>query len=559
MKKDLKLWASVVLASLAVFNTLLYFSIRSMWSGIIAILGSSSPFIIMAIIFLLAVVSVLMLFFNYRKLLPSIIIFAAEIFFLAVEFYIISVTFDSLIFFIREFALAFLCLALFSLIVYALFFFPKTKLFNVKWFKTLLCFVIIAVFMFSYFGFGFNSIDSTPVVYAVNDEYQIVFTTKLKGTAWVVVDGEEYNDSYAGSRISNQTIHKISVPMEKLDNAKSYTLYSRAMFIRGPYSALQGRTISAQYNWKGVDNSNGINYYVVSDSHMTTKAVTSAANYFGEDLDFLVCAGDHANWVDTSFDALFAHKIAGAVTKGQIPVVYARGNHETKGNLANELHRYVGSDGEKFYYTFRLQNLWGVVLDLGEDHGDDWSEFYDSSRFEAYRSEQTAFLDSIIENKENEYDAEGVEVRIAICHIPVSFMYRSDHAEQHKINWVERLNQMKLTVMFSGHRHQLMYLAADLPSDTALTYYKEYAGYDGSRPDGYATNANFPMFIVSRKTTTQTITVADTNSNFTGVAVSINNAETTVKYTDQNKNVLEIMSPWFKGENYGTTFTFENK
>ena len=54
------------------------------------------------------------------------------------------------------------------------------------------------------------------VVYAVEDTYQIVFTTNHAATAWVEVGGETYYELFAGSMKSADTVHKIVVPQQKL-------------------------------------------------------------------------------------------------------------------------------------------------------------------------------------------------------------------------------------------------------------------------------------------------------------------------------------------------------
>lgn len=548
---------------LSVLNVLFFYAIHFMWSGIIAILGSSSPYIIMALIIIIAVSALILRLTRRNNPVFSVIFIVASLFFLAVEIYITYVTRDSLYYFIRTFLRGALVLGGIAFIVFLLFYYPKTRLAGKRWFKITVTTVLLLALVIPYFNFLPNSFTCVPVVYAVGDDYQIVFTTRDKGTAWVEIDGAEYNDTYAGYRTSEETVHKITVPQSALDNAGSYTIYSRAMFLRGPYSAFQGSTISKEYSWKGVDTSDGISYYVISDTHLCTNAPAKAAGYFGDKLDFLICAGDTANWIDEPADIMIFLKLAGNITNGEIPVVYARGNHETKGVYADELYKYVASVNQKFYYTFRLKSIWGIVLDEGEDHGDDWSEFYGAPRFDEYRQEQVAFLDSVIENKENEYEDSSVEYRIAVCHMPVSFMYRDDHAEGYKDLWIDRLNQMQLTVMYGGHRHQLMYIPAELEDGTPLSYYKEYAGYDGSKPDGYATHAVFPSILVSRRSDVQMTSVPDEmvgDTLFIGVAAYANEESTVLRFTNQNGEVLEnIMSPWLSGVTYGDKIEIPNK
>lgn len=158
-----------------------------------------------------------------------------------------------------------------------------------------------------------GGIDKTPVVYAVEDTYQITFTTQAKGEAWVVIGGVEYSDTYAGYRQTESDIH----------------------------------------------TDDGIQYYALSDNHLASKAPAAATSYWGNQLDFLIALGDSANWIDNKEELTQILYLASDITKGEIPVLYARGNHETKGILADQYHNYVAASGENFYYTFRLKNNLG--------------------------------------------------------------------------------------------------------------------------------------------------------------------------------------------------------
>ena len=60
-------------------------------------------------------------------------------------------------------------------------------------------------------NFSFNSLTTGPVVYAVEDEYQIVFASRTEARAWVVIDDVRYFDNYNGSNRTYTKIHKVSV------------------------------------------------------------------------------------------------------------------------------------------------------------------------------------------------------------------------------------------------------------------------------------------------------------------------------------------------------------
>jgi len=561
MKKECKPQHFLIMNILLVLNFLVFWSIRSMWSGIIALVGKPVPYILMLLITITALIATsFSLNQKYNKVL---FIFGCvlDVLFLGLEGYMLSVTLDSLHYFIREFVNIVLFTGGIGLFIFLCFYAHKYNWVEKKWLPPVCITLLLCVGFFTFFDIQLiNGIDKTPVVYAVKDTYQITFTTKSKGEAWVVIDGVEYNDTYAGYRKTEHDIHKICVPMEALDNAGEYTVYTRAMFLRGPYESLQGNIISETYTWKGVDTSDGIHYYAFSDNHLATKAPAAAASYWGEKLDFLIALGDTANWLDSKAELTTLLYLASDITKGEIPVIYARGNHETKGLLADEYHNYVGADGENFYYTFRLKNIWGIVLDVGEDHEDTHAEFAGLARFDDYRAEQTAFLDEVLANAETEFEAEGVDYRIALCHIPLTFSKANDPLAEQKSAWVKRLNQMKLSILYSGHMHELIFADASIETGSTLTLLPSYSGKETGNDQYLFTDAAFPSILVSKRGVAQARTDKENvfDKVFIGVAASVEGDETVLRFTNEKGEIVETSSPWFQDIQYGKEIRVPN-
>ena len=267
---------------------------------------------------------------------------------------------------------------------------PKMK----TWVKAALIGIVVLAAVI--IGYELRPCDFTygAVVYAVEDAYQIVFSTSDSAIAWVEIGGENYYDLYAGSMKSADKVHKVEVPQKVLDAAGSYTIYARQMIYRGPFGGYTGGLMSQGYSFRPVDASDGLNYYAMSDVHEAVDAAINASTYdTGEALDFLVLLGAPVSMVATEADAQLANDLAYGVTKGEIPVIYARGNHEIKGEYAEVFHKYVGSRNGKFYYPVTLSGeVFAVVLDMGEDHEDDWWEYYGTAQFDLYRQEQTEML-----------------------------------------------------------------------------------------------------------------------------------------------------------------------
>ena len=562
MKKQCNQKLFIVINVLLILNLLVFWSIRSMWSGIISIVGKPMPYILMAVLTITALTVTTCSLYKKRPLILSIFAGVLDVLFLGLLGYMLSVTQDSWQYFIREFFYGVVFLGTIGLLIGLIFYSANIKWLHTKWLPPVLGIALLIIGFLVFFDIQLiNGIEKTPVVYAVEDTYQITFTTKAKGEAWVVIDGVEYNDTYAGYRKSEDTIHKITVPAEVLDAADSYTVYTRAMYLRGPYCALQGSTISETYTWRGVDTSDGLHYYAFSDNHLTTDTVVDAASYWGDKLDFLVALGDTANWIDAEKELSLLLHLASDITKGEIPVLYARGNHETKGVVADEFHNYVASKNGNFYYTFRIQNIWGIVLDVGEDHEDSHWEFSDMARFDTYRAQQLDFLDEVIANADTEYNAEGVDYRIALCHIPLTFVKENDPLKEQKFAWVERLNQMNLNIIFSGHRHELMFADANLDAGSALTVTPDYNGTKKKANTYIMSGANFPTILVSKRGESQLYSEAENvfGKFFIGVAVSVEGNETLLKYTNEAGEIVETISPWFEGVDYGEEIRIKNK
>ncbi|MBQ6843160.1 MAG: metallophosphoesterase [Agathobacter sp.] len=559
MKKQCKPFILLIMNILLVLNLLIFWSIRSMWSGIIAIAGKPAPYILFIILvtttFLITTLNM------YKKPLFPAVIFACfiNILFLGLSGYILSVTLDSLHYFVIEFFRSTAFLGGIALFIYLCFYSFRVNWLQKKWIQPV-CILVLTIigFLISFDIQLFNGFDKTPVVYAVEDTYQITFTTTAKGEAWVVIDGVEYNDTYAGGRKTENTIHKICVPMHVLDATDSYTIYTRAMILRGPYESLQGKTISKTFTWKGVTPENGLNYYAFSDNHLSSKAPAAAASYWGEDLDFLIALGDTANWLDNEDELTQLLYLASDITKGEIPVIYARGNHEAQGLRFDEYHNYVGADNENFYYTFRLQNIWGIVLDLGVNHEDEYNEYAGTAKYDTYRDAQTSFLDEVLANAESEYLADGVDYRIGICHIPLTISNVDDPLLAYKNAWVERLNQMHLTVFYGGHFHELMF--SDASMHGTFTQTSAYTGKTENTDEYYLADANFASILVSKRGTAQICTDKENvfDKHFIGVAASVEGNETILKFTDESGKIVKTVSPWIDGLEYGKEIRVQN-
>ena len=560
IKKNL--W-NLISAFWALIVALFWFAMRVIWSGVSKVLSEAAgqkaptafmldlPLYISIFLWGVFAFAVANLVWIRSKKWPNITLTTVlGVFTIASAVVVIMGAVDYLYFILPKFFLSLLvglCIAAFA----ALLFFPPVK--NRKRCIALKCVLVALILLGSVFhGYGVtlgSRFTYEPVVYAVEDTYQIVFSTNHSAAAWVEIDGEKYFDLFAGSMKSEDTVHKITVPQEKLDAAKGYSIHAEKMIYRGPFGGFKGKEISQSYSFRPVNSADGLVFYTITDAHHARTGAVEAARSV-ENLDFLVVLGDSVGMVEYEKDVQFNNLLAHDVTGGEIPVVYARGNHEIKGEYAEQLYKYVGSKNESFYYWFTLSDVFGITLDLGEDHNDGWWEYYGTDQFTLYHNEQTRFLEELVSDK----PYESYNYTLVACHIPIQFVNsRKDHMEV-KASWTELLNQIDPDLAVYGHQHDL-YPFLDgqetmYNEKHKLVYNSQFKGEEGKTYGGYLTDYTFNGFIAGRRGTAQVDEISALNrKDHVGFAVSVDlaNQTQTCRYINSAGKVVPVYNPFVEG------------
>lgn len=299
-----------------------------------------------------------------------------------------------------------------------------------------------------------------PCVYAVGTDYQIAFNTTEFGIAWIECGGNTYKSSSGGLMISETLIHKITVPMAVLDAAKAYRICLRPLPERRPYFPKLGKTETHDFSFRPVGDSLPVRAYMLADTHSRIEEPLKALGQYGC-IDLLIMNGDVPAESKTPEDIRAIFELTGAAARGEIPVVFARGNHDYRGQLATELPKYIGTDHGNTFFTFRIGSIWGIVLDCGEDKTDDHAEYGGMVDCHAMRLEETEFIKRVIANAESEYLAPGVKTRLAINHLPFPTRLVERNGETFDIEkdifaeWTQLMNEIKPDMMLCGHEHRM--------------------------------------------------------------------------------------------------------
>lgn len=296
----------------------------------------------------------------------------------------------------------------------------------------------------------------SPAVFAVGNNYQIMVPVTHESLMFVRVGSKCYYDESNGIMRSLCPVHRMTVPMSVLDRAGRYTVCERELIERKPYFPTTQPLTETTFAFRPIPEKAPRAIHI-ADAHNCVEGPVAAARQAGP-LDFLILNGDIPNDAGNAeaFDTIY--EIAAEITKGEIPTVFARGNHDNRGFCSEAFADYTPNDAGNTYYTFRLGSLWGLVLDCGEDKPDDHEEYGYTVSCRPFRQRQIRFLEELVRRAEEEYLAQGVTRRVVFCHVPFMHCYEPPFDTERPVyrEWCRILReQIHPDLVLCGHTHRL--------------------------------------------------------------------------------------------------------
>ncbi len=298
-----------------------------------------------------------------------------------------------------------------------------------------------------------------PSVFVIGEEYEILLNAEENGILSVKISGEEYFEENAGILATERAYARIRIPQSVLDAAKEYVVVYRKTINHQAYFPEMGEPTEQTFSFKPIEKEEDIRIYHLADVHSCFDLAAAAAEYFGSETDLFIMNGDIAE-VEKHEDFLFVAKWLGNVAKGEIPIVFVRGNHDTRGRLSHFYTDFFPANGKDTFFTFTVGPIFGVALDCGEDKPDDYhyGAEYDFkpaysgiNRFAPFRRRELAWLQAL-RGSEKPY-------RLAISHIcPMQTSRRagSDFDIEREIytEFSRELTRLDIQLMLCGHIHK---------------------------------------------------------------------------------------------------------
>jgi len=286
----------------------------------------------------------------------------------------------------------------------------------VRWFTNALC--------YSWVEYGRNSVSLTKKEQSVhnglNDGYDLNHAVTLKN----LESGRYYY------RICSKVIEKFE-----------------------PYNVTFGDTYkSPVYSFKTVNKEkNSVSLLVFNDIHDRPESFEKLLSYQSDiRKDFILFNGDIFNYLDgeEKFMDHFFHPLA--KISPEIPFVFSRGNHETRGNYARHLPEYFKNSEDGFYYSFVAGPAYCIVLDSGEDKEDSNKEYFGLVSFDKYRLNEQKWLKKEVKKK----SFRRAKYKLVFSHIPLYYSGEGHGTMHCREVFGNILNKAKISALISGHTHR---------------------------------------------------------------------------------------------------------
>jgi Predicted phosphohydrolases len=312
-----------------------------------------------------------------------------------------------------------------------------------------------------------------PYIQRLNEnEATIIWTTNKDAVSWLELAPAGNDSFYAqerakfyetshGSRVIGQ-LHRITITGLTPGTEYRYRIFSKEVANYAAHRILYGDIASTDvyrnkpFSFVTLDkNKQQISFKIVNDIHGKTDNLHAMLKDVNrQNTDLVIFNGDMISNVQES-ESIFTGFMDTAIKlfASEVPVFYARGNHETRGKDSSFFYDYFPTNNGKFYYTFQHGPVFFLVLDGGEDKPDSDIEYSDLARFDQYRIEENNWVKAVIEQPE----FKSAKFRVAVLHIPPSESTWHGTTEIAK-HFLPLLNDANIDIMFSGHTHNYKFI-----------------------------------------------------------------------------------------------------
>ncbi|MBR0332825.1 MAG: metallophosphoesterase [Alistipes sp.] len=307
------------------------------------------------------------------------------------------------------------------------------------------------------------------VVDVTETEMTVVWTSTDRCMGWVEVapdDGtsfyaEErprYDEDFMGRHVVS-AVHHVRITGLKPGTSYRYRIYQQGVDDSGhnpvPSGYISASNVYSQkpYAIRTMDAKKAdCTFTMVNDIHGRDSMMLALTKGLKEQKpDFVVFNGDMVSFMGSTEDIETGFMTRATETFAtDIPLVYVRGNHETRGPGFSEYLNLFPTPTNTPYFTFRQGPVAFVVLDSGEDKPDSDIEYGGTAAYDAYREKMAEWLKEAVKSEE----FRSAPVKIALLHIPFDKGVGWYGNNELKRLLLPTLNEAGIDVMLCGHTHR---------------------------------------------------------------------------------------------------------
>ncbi len=290
----------------------------------------------------------------------------------------------------------------------------------------------------------------------------VSWATSQKCVSWVEYQPESAEHwltnmpAHHGLVDADLTVHNVTLTGLEPGTRYRYRAVSRQIPEFRPYKVTYGATAaSPEHRFTTLDaRKPATAFVVVNDRHENVAPLAaSLASVAWAGVDLALLNGDMVHYVKDEthlYRCVVEPCVQSFATR--IPLVYVRGNHDTRGSFARRLLDYFPTESGRYYYALRQGPVAFLILDSGEDKADASSEYSGLVAFEPYLRREVEWLSRQIEDP----GFLRAPFRVCVMHIPPD---RRSDAKFIRPRWlldnvVPLLNRGKVDLLICGHTHR---------------------------------------------------------------------------------------------------------
>ena len=281
------------------------------------------------------------------------------------------------------------------------------------------------------------------------------------GTSFYAEERPRYDEDFMGRHVVS-AVHHVRITGLKPGTSYRYRIYQQGVDDSGhnpvPSGYISASNVYSQkpYAIRTMDEGKeDCTFTIVNDIHGRDSMMLALTKGLKEQKpDFVVFNGDMVSFMGSVEDIETGFMTRATETFAtDIPLVYVRGNHETRGPGFSEYLNLFPTPTNTPYFTFRQGPVAFVVLDSGEDKPDSDIEYGGTAAYDAYREQMAEWLKEAVKSEE----FRSAPVKIALLHIPFDKGVGWYGNNELKRLLLPTLNEAGIDVMLCGHTHTYSY------------------------------------------------------------------------------------------------------